>query len=340
MLGGAVNYAAAPRAAAAVSRPEIIPTGTWGAQAPRGTIRMSSTPRNIVVHHMASSNSTGTTRSAAHQIARRVQNWHFDNGWIDSGQQFSISRGGYILEGRHRTLEGLNGGSTFPVGTHVGNHNSTSLGIETEGNFNNAQPTGAQWNSLVNLIAYLCQTYGLGVGAINGHRHWNQTACPGDAFWPRIGELRNAVSAKLGGGGDDPITTQPWPTVRRGASNSFRVTVLQYVMRHRGYSLDVDGSFGPATEEAVRSFQKAKGLSVDGVVGPNTWRAACPSQRRGAQGQAVRGMQYVLKRRGHNIAIDGSFGPASETAVLNFQSSEGLEVDGSCGPVTWAHLLD
>lgn len=38
-------------------------------------------------------------------------------------------------------------------------------------------------------------------------------------------------------------------------------------------NLAQDGIFGPITEEAVRDFQKRKGLSVDGVVGPKTWAA-------------------------------------------------------------------
>ncbi|MXV18533.1 peptidoglycan-binding domain-containing protein [Deinococcus xianganensis] len=41
----------------------------------------------------------------------------------------------------------------------------------------------------------------------------------------------------------------------------------------RGYAVTVDGSFGPSTESAVKSFQTSKGLTADGIVGPNTWLA-------------------------------------------------------------------
>lgn len=45
-------------------------------------------------------------------------------------------------------------------------------------------------------------------------------------------------------------------------------------MKKRGWSLDADGLYGPATEKVVRQFQKEKGLSVDGLIGPATWAAA------------------------------------------------------------------
>lgn len=46
------------------------------------------------------------------------------------------------------------------------------------------------------------------------------------------------------------------------------VEVVQSVV-----NCDIDGSFGPKTEQAVKSFQKANGCTVDGVVGPQTWEA-------------------------------------------------------------------
>lgn len=52
------------------------------------------------------------------------------------------------------------------------------------------------------------------------------------------------------------------------------VDELQAVLNAKyGFSLDVDGSFGADTEAAVKAFQKSKGLTVDGIVGPKTWKA-------------------------------------------------------------------
>ncbi|MGW0840341.1 protein kinase domain-containing protein [Streptomyces sp. NPDC002787] len=55
-----------------------------------------------------------------------------------------------------------------------------------------------------------------------------------------------------------------------------RVVQVQCMLDKRGYSVGgsgVDGKFGKDTESAVRQFQSAKGLEVDGQVGPNTWAA-------------------------------------------------------------------
>jgi len=48
------------------------------------------------------------------------------------------------------------------------------------------------------------------------------------------------------------------------------VTEIQTILHGFGYSVKVDGVFGPATEKAVRSWQRSNGLQVDGVAGPAT----------------------------------------------------------------------
>ena len=48
----------------------------------------------------------------------------------------------------------------------------------------------------------------------------------------------------------------------------------QAKMATRGWRLVADGLYGPATEDVVRAFQREKGLTVDGKIGPQTWAAA------------------------------------------------------------------
>lgn len=69
-------------------------------------------------------------------------------------------------------------------------------------------------------------------------------------------------------------TAAEWPaTVKDSGDNGPRVALVQSILNEiAGARVAVDGKFGPKTETAIRDFQKNQGLTVDGAVGPKTWK--------------------------------------------------------------------
>lgn len=60
----------------------------------------------------------------------------------------------------------------------------------------------------------------------------------------------------------------------RNGSTGANVKALQILLNGRGYNCGtVDGVFGANTQKAVRQFQSARGLEIDGIVGTQTWSA-------------------------------------------------------------------
>jgi hypothetical protein len=186
-------------AAVQAAQPYLYWRGAWGARPPSSPIQVLATPpRYIVVHHTATPNSTNYTLDHALNLSRSIQNHHMDtNGWSDTGQQLTISRGGYVMEGRDRTPEAI-AARNHVVGAHVANHNSTCIGIENEGLYTSVGPTAALTDALVQTLAWLCGAYGLNPhSAILGHRDFNATACPGDVLYSRLPALRDRAAQTM-----------------------------------------------------------------------------------------------------------------------------------------------
>jgi peptidoglycan hydrolase-like protein with peptidoglycan-binding domain len=79
---------------------------------------------------------------------------------------------------------------------------------------------------------------------------------------PKTWAALNKPPASSGGSG---------PTLREGARGE-PVRALQNRLNQLGFNAGTaDGAFGPKTEAAVKAFQRAKGLTADGIVGPKTW---------------------------------------------------------------------
>ena len=130
------------------------------------------------------------------------------------------------------------------------------------------------------------------------------------------------------------------PTIKKGSSGP-AVKLAQKRLVMRGYDPGpIDGLFGAKTEKAVKYYQYDRGLTVDGIIGPQTWaRLDPPTIKKGSTGDAVKLAQQLLSAYGYPVGpIDGAFGVNTENAVKQFQTDYGLTVDGIVGPKTWAML--
>ncbi|MFI5742097.1 peptidoglycan-binding protein [Streptomyces anulatus] len=150
----------------------------------------------------------------------------------------------------------------------------------------------------------------------------------------RLGTTVNPVSFLAARGVD---LSGGWSRTDPGASGA-TVVVIQHLMSRRGHELAADGQYGSVSVEAVKRFQRSKGLVADGQVGPATWPALVYTLRQGASGSHVRALQAALNKRSARLAVDGGFGSVTTGAVRAYQSVNRLVADGEAGPVTWRAL--
>ncbi len=169
-----------------------------------------------------------------------------------------------------------------------------------------------------------------------------------------------AVTTYLTGppGAAQPTSNNPKDYVNIALRRGSRGKAVEVLQKTIG-GIAADGSFGPATEARVKAYQKSKGLTVNGVVDSRVWKALIgapttppPSGsgsstsstlakyagtvlRRGSRGEAVTAMQKAIGR----IAVDGSFGPATETRVKAYQKSKGLTANGVVDSRVWNALM-
>ncbi len=166
-------------------------------------------------------------------------------------------------------------------------------------------------------------------------------------------------------------------TLSSSSSVSSAGTTLRYDMRGDAvlklqqdlnklgyYSGTISGHFGSKTEAAVMSFQRANGLSADGIAGSKTLAkiatalgssssgsssnssssnssssSASSSSllKQGTKSEAVRTLQQNLKTLGYYTgSVTGNFGPLTKEAVYSFQKANGLSADGIAGEKTLA----
>ncbi|MBS4202349.1 peptidoglycan-binding protein [Bacillus sp. FJAT-49732] len=127
-----------------------------------------------------------------------------------------------------------------------------------------------------------------------------------------------------------------WPVYRLTTPYTVGGNDLELIQRVVGVKLD--GIYGPATANAVKTFQSRNGLKADGVVGPATWEKICraaPVLRSGSSGGYVSLVQRYLGVQPY----DGIYGSKTVAAVKNYQKFHGITADGVVGPNTWKYLV-
>ena len=128
----------------------------------------------------------------------------------------------------------------------------------------------------------------------------------------------------------------------KGSPNTAALQVALKALHH--YKGGIDGINGPSTKRAVRRYQRAHRLPVDGVAGARTKRKLGARGRpalgsramsTGDRGWDVAGLQWLLRKRGFKPnGTDGGFGANTAAAVRRAQRRYGLTVDGVAGPST------
>jgi peptidoglycan hydrolase-like protein with peptidoglycan-binding domain len=136
------------------------------------------------------------------------------------------------------------------------------------------------------------------------------------------------------------------PTISNGAEGNVVRRAQRGLHRTPDFEVVVDGMFGPNTEHAVKEFQEGDGLTVDGIIGPQTWNALpdggpMPTLQDGSSGEVVRHLQEVLTNGADQQwntqpgPVDGQFGPKTRASVEAFQKWGQVSQDGIVGDHTW-----
>jgi N-acetyl-anhydromuramyl-L-alanine amidase AmpD len=147
---------------------------------------------------------------------------------------------------------------------HTKGQNKNAIGILFVGNFAGlghtaatSEPTPEQLKGLDYLSDYLLKAFNFSNQELYGHYHFGKPACPGFVIQEWIENRRNNISTET-------------PEM-----NKIEKTVIEIQKRlfNLGYEIgEIDGIQGIKTIAAIRNFQSDNQLTVDGVVGPQTWK--------------------------------------------------------------------
>lgn len=274
------------------------------------------------------------------------------------------------------------GGNTVPIDDNGLGVAGIGLGTMAPGASPTAEPTLKRGSSGERVTALQQKLKNLGyyTGTVDGD-YGDGTVKAVKAFQSRNGLTADGVAGEAtlklidSGNAKKAATPSPKPTATptptssalRVGSTGSKVKSMQQRLKALGYYTgSVDGTFGEGTRKALVAFQKANGLTADGVAGTATLNklhsssaksavsvssnaTSRPAMRtyvastlssyrylqQGSRGSDVKKLQQRLKDLGYfSGSVSGDFGADTEVALRAFQERNGLWVDGVAGEDT------
>jgi len=170
----------------------VVTRAAWGATDPGRICGDVHDPYWLTIHHTVSPTPDSMTVA---QRLRAIQAYHVNtNGWCDVGYHFLVGSDGRVYQGRS---------SEERVGAHASGANTNNVGISYIGTFSTIAAPANMIEAGGDIVKWLSDTFAIPLNRdrVRGHREWGSTECPGNALYPRLGDI---IAAASGGGTVDP----------------------------------------------------------------------------------------------------------------------------------------
>lgn len=219
----------------------------------KGKMLIRKSTARIILHHAAASVCD----------AKTIHAWHLGRGFSGIGYHFLVRKNGTIERGRAENL----------VGAHAAGNNSNSIGICFEGNFETESMGEAQKNAGKELIAYICNKYGIDV--IIRHKDVASTACPGKNFpYTELLNYKSSVQTTDAKPQKNTVAEDGiWGTGTTKRAQEVFGTPVDGVISGQLSSCKkyfpgiTSVSYGKGGSSLVRTMQKWLGIKEDGYIG-------------------------------------------------------------------------
>ncbi|MGW6499311.1 peptidoglycan recognition protein family protein [Nonomuraea angiospora] len=253
-----------------------VSRAAWNAASPTGTYTRVASTRGVKIHYTGGPVPADIAGPKKHklcvQLVHQIQQMHMDGGrgekYIDFGYNLACCPHGYVFVGR--------GAHHLPAANGPGLNSQHYAVLALVGDSGCTKPNDAMLHALRDAIEYLRDKGDAG-NEIKGHRDGYATSCPGGPLyaWVQAGAPRpdKPMEKPIRLVYKDSVPVWPGRVIRLDDPymQGNDVHAWQYKLRKRGWTIDVDGIYGPKSKAVCTSFQDKVGVKPTGVIDEETW---------------------------------------------------------------------